>query len=499
MMITDMHSDAEVKNLISRHERASTLIDEEIETLMRKARKLQFQKLQHQEKIKHYQGMITLARRIPPEILATIFEECVYDGWTRTPLTASHVCTEWRKAAAIPTVWSHIYINCDARDPCGRTRFWLDKAQNSPLRVTIEVQKDASHLSRIMDLLLERILQWKDLEINAALLVHANRILAYCNRPSPVLRAVSISVLQEFDGDNDQPEDEAHHGLSSFVVTFPDAPLLHTICLTRNVIPSPGIVPASISNLSISLPCYRVMATLTVAAVVRLLETLPGLQKLQLTTSPRQERQFVAHPDETRRVELNHLHTLILVGSPDIYGVLPHLLTPSLIRLHLRSSTSPLGYPHKPTGFRLRQFIDQADPPLEILELRDIDIPLNDFSACFSKLPGLKELRLHESDISDAVMKQLSTPGGYCPLLTRLDLRWCGQVTGGALVDLVRSRTSSPTGTSPITIITVINCSFVKEQDVVDLARATICQVMMRDSDDYCRKFITVRAPGSTR
>ena len=64
---------------------------------------------------------------------------------------------------------------------------------------------------------------------------------------------------------------------------------------------------------------------------------------------------------------------------------------------------------------------------------------------------------------------------------------------GRALVDLVRSRcvvVDLPGGRlgEPIEEVGVINCAFVLEEDVMDLARMTVCRIVMRNGDDYCRK-----------
>jgi hypothetical protein len=186
----------------------------------------------------------------------------------------------------------------------------------------------------------------------------------------------------------------------------------------------------------------------------------------------------------------------VLVGSSDMFGALPHLVTPSLARLHLHSSLDPLGYPDEQVGEYVVKFIQKISLPLELFELFDVDFSPEDFSACFAGLPHLKELRLHDSQISDSILQTLHGQGGSCPLLERLDLRWCGQVTGRALSELVKSRLhpshsgnnlSGPMLT-PITGLTVINCSFVKEQDIFDLAEITVCRVIMGASD-YCRKF----------
>lgn len=193
-------------------------------------------------------------------------------------------------------------------------------------------------------------------------------------------------------------------------------------------------------------------------------------------------------------MSLCELRTLVLVGSADMFEVLPHLLASSLTRLYLRSSIDPLGYPDQNTGSYITRFISVSSPPLELFELHDIDLTSAEFTTCFAGLPRLKELRLHESEISDSIIQKFHGPGPLCPLLNRLDLRWCGQVTGRALVELVRTRLSMARdgcidiiGVPPasIDVITVINCSFVEEQHIYNLAQTSVCQVVM-EADDYC-------------
>lgn len=493
--LTPREADVNLVNEMMAHEAAVALLDEEIEGLMRNVRQLQFKKSQHQEKIKHYKGLMTLARRLPAEILASIFEECGHDGWTLTPLTASHVCSEWRKAASIATVWSHIYVNCDAKDPTGRTRFWLGKAQNSSLHITIDVRNDILQLPSVMELLLERISNWRTFTINSSLLSHSNYILSFCVRAAPELRLINISVTQEFD--EVDGELDGRHDLVGLVNSFRDASRLQMLRINRNILPSHGTIPPSITDLSLTLPRYDNKTRSSITKLLHLLEGLPLLGSLTVSLVRGQAREFLSAFDDSRTVSLLKLRALVLIGSSDIFGVLPHLVTPSLGRLQLRSSLDPLGYPDEEVGSYVVQLIQRASPPLELFELFDIDFSLGDFSACFAGLPYLKELRLHDSQISDSIIQTLHGRGGLCPLLERLDLRWCGQVTGRALSELVKSRIrpshsgnddlSGPPLTS-ITGLTVINCSFVKEQDIFDLAEITVCQVVM-GAADYCRKY----------
>jgi hypothetical protein len=170
---------------------------------------------------------------------------------------------------------------------------------------------------------------------------------------------------------------------------------------------------------------------------------------------------------------------------------LRHIQAPALRSLHIRSTEPPLNHPHEGTGKALLHFLKSSDPQIELLELHDVDIRRDDFVQCFSSLPLLEELRLHETEIPDNALLSLHGPNGSCPRLKRLDLRWCEQLAGQALVQLVRSRIgpdgSPRTPFDPIERITVINCARVDESSILDLAHATVCSVVVRNLADHCR------------
>lgn len=480
-----------IRNLICEHQEKSEHIDNEVEALMRDVRRLQFQKSQHLEQIRHYQGLITLARRLPPEILAAIFELCAQEGWTRTPLTVSHVCSEWRRAAEIPAVWSYLYVNLDGRDPIGRTFFWLNNARHAPLYLTLEIRGDTSHLPDLMDLLLKFSSQWRTLTINSLLLGHANRTLHLCARSLPQLRAINVTVAQEHLGPAGPTDESDLNGFGAFV----DAPNLRMLRITRNILPSSGSIPASITHLSISLPCTtQVTSTLSISATLDLLRGLPLLQDLSVLVPRGQERSFLPAGELTQLVTLSSLTSLTLMGPHDIFGILCGLRTPALLRLFLRSSVDPFWSTNQNTGVHLRQFAETADAPLEFLEIHDLDLPGDDLSSCLSMFSSLKELHLHESEISDAVLEALADSTAMCPQLNGIDFRWCGSISGRSLVNLVQQRFMSSRaneGVEPITMMTVMNCARIGERDIIDIAEFAACRVVMRDTDDYCRTFPT--------
>jgi len=334
-----------------------------------------------------------------------------------------------------------------------------------------------------MDLLLDYTRQWRSLTINTLLSHQTNYILSRCGQPTPELRRVDIRIDLERRGVN-----EVEDQLVGFREAFRDAPRLSTIHLARELSSTTDNLPEGITNLFLHLPSWSGPTTLSAISVIQLLEGLPLLQQFTMEFPMFHERSFLPPPEESRVASMPYLESLSLALSPDANNILSYIHAPALRRLQLRSSGEPLGYAHAPTGMSLVHIIEQSSPPLELLELHDIDLPLDDFSRIFAASPDLKNLRLHESEIDDNVIHLLDGPTGFCPNLSRLDLRWCGQLTGNALVDLVRSRVGR--AENAITELAVLNCSFVKEKDIMDLASMTACRVVMRAHEDICRQFL---------
>lgn len=466
-------------------------LDGEIEALMRNIRRLTHQKSQHQTRIRHFKGLITLATRIPSELLAVVFEHAASD-WARAPLIVSHVCSAWRAAATLPGVWSHIYVNCDSKDPSGRTQFWLSKAQKAPLYITLEVAADSLHLESVMDLLLKHTHQWRSFAINTLFSHQANYVLSRCGKFTPDLRRVDIRTDLE-RRDADEIEDQ----LIGFREAFNNAPLLSTIHLSRELSPTSILLPEKITSLYLHLPSWSGPATLSANSIVQLLRSLPHLKQFTVEFPTYHERTLADRPhNELPMTIVPGLESLTLVLSPDAYEILPYIQAPALRCLTLRSSSEPTGYAHATTGASLVQFIEQSSPPLELIDLHDVDIPPDDLIRCLAALPTLKELRLHESEIGDDMIQMISGPVGACPRLTKLDLRWCGLITGRALVELVQNRGGHPEGMAdPIEEVAVMNCSFVKENDIMELARLATCRVVLRPHKDVCRQLYSTNCP----
>ncbi|GBE79165.1 predicted protein [Sparassis crispa] len=480
---------------IQKHELTITSIQSQMNQLMLDLQRLRKEQLKHVDEIRFHKGIISLARRIPEELLSKIFEHCIEDGWTRAPIVVGHVCSMWRLATRAPRVWSRVYVDCDSPVVVDRLRFWLSRACSSPLHITITASSmvASSTFTNVMAILGSRADQWRSLSIDIPTLYELSSCIQECDFNMNNLAELWIRVeILRAGNPNDNNADALE--LKSFF-RLARAPKLHAIRYTCNVIPSIPIFPSHIRDLHLTTFESPIWRPLSAASLFVLLEDLPELQCFTMSMPLMYARPFVPVPDFTRTVTLSKLESLTMYGPTDLNGLLSHLLVPALRRLHLRS-LEDLGYRQHSLGPSLLRLIENSVPPLELLELHDVDLSPEYFARCFTATPVLRELRLHESSISDATLNLLNGPSGLCPRLTRLDMRWCGLLRGTALVDLVRSRHVEPGAPSGevgvsksdlIAEVAVINCCFVGERDVLDLARMTTCRVVMRDGDDYCQ------------
>ncbi|KAI0739055.1 hypothetical protein C8Q80DRAFT_1203623 [Daedaleopsis nitida] len=481
-----------VHRTIQRHEKAIDALEDRIQRFLGQVRELQYDQAKHRAAIARCCGLITLARRLPEELLIKIFGHCVESGWTRAPVVVSHVCSAWRKAAQAPQVWSHIYVRCDDANVYDRTRFWLTMARRADLHVTVAASHHVPEwrMYGLLDLLKARSEQWSSLKIDTDTLRHAGFILFRCHGSTPNLRHVEIRTDAT---DSADAGGELNLAVLGDMFTTDRAPRLTSVAYYSSVVPAVPIFPAHINDLTLEIresPAHR---PLSAALLIGILEPLLELRNLTVTMPLVYEQPFVPEADQSRVVSLPDLTMLTLYGPTDLNELLLHLHTPALRRLHLRS-LEDAGYRQQPIGPSLTRYLEQSAPPLELLELHDIDLAPETFATCFGALPALRELRLHESSISDATLGLLRGPCGLCPRLARLDLRWCGLLHGRALVDLVRSRhvvtvddRSRGLLPGPIEEVGVINCCFVEERDVLDLARMAVCRIVTRDGEDYCR------------
>ncbi|CAL1702124.1 unnamed protein product [Somion occarium] len=506
------------------HEKAVSQLQSQIQSLQSQINALRAAQADHIRTINRHKGVMTLARRLPSELLARIFERCVKDGWYRAPLVVSQVCSQWRTAALAPRVWSRIYLNLDDPSAINRTRFWLRMASRAPLHVILlsTGRVPATQLLRAMELLLTHAPEWKTFKFETSGFHHV-QLVTLCITQShsylPKLKKVSITTDTlpgvEMNGEEEETIDFAD------ALDSERAPNLMQISLSCKSVP-PLTFPSHLHKLELAITESPDSRPLAASALIALLEGLPNLTHLCISMPFDYEREYIDDGDP-QGVTLPELTSLIIYGPTDLNGFLYYLHTPYLRRLHLRS-LEDRGYRQDPIAPSLLHFIRDtssffSSSPIEVLELYDIDLSPEYFASCFLSLPNLTELRLHESSISDGTLRILQAGGDglsgcLCPKLSKLDLRWCANLTGRALVELLRSRLpgglhcgypaypmpgqysySEELVMSPITEVTVINCCYVEEQDILNLAVMSLCRVVVKETD-YCA---TRRCCGNAR
>jgi len=470
-----------VQQVIDDHEQACRLVEDKIDIQMSLLKRLQKEKQRHLDNIQYCRSIITLARRIPREVLGKIFEICASSGWFRAPLAASQVCSAWREASLYPRAWSNLYIDCASSGVLNRTTLWLSKAQEAPLHITIDVFGESPYISPLLDLIAQHQHQWYTFDIHAASCTLANRVTSRCFTYSPYLREVRILTTKT------EPD-----GVPLDFRALQEAPRLFQLHLEQPDIFAWDASPtmkSQITDLNIKLASQDLLtSSFTGVSLISILQDLLELRCLKLELSEPKKRVFVT--DNTPELELPNLESLTLTISDDATSLLNYLQTPSLKSLSIQTSAEAISDPS--IAQHLINFLKYS-PALRALELYDVGVPREHLIHCFSLMPQLEELRLHDSDISDIELQALTGSSGYCPLLTRLDLRWCSYFSGRTLVDLVKSRIldhdqkimAQSRSLREIEEITAINCLHVEEQDVISLAQLTICRVVTRE-DDVC-------------
>jgi len=464
----------ELRALIATNESSLASLNEEVETCSRQLRALHAKSCARLLTIRRCQAAMTLARLIPPELLAKIFEHASDTGWTRAPIVVSHVCSTWRAAAhSHPGVWSRVSVNLDIRDPVGWTKHWLSMARQAPLHVTIAHTIATSQLGQVLTLLLEHSERWVSLTLDLHL-AHTRQVLAECTARFTRLRSIDVS-LSAVDESIELAE-----GNTGFANAFQDAPNLTSVSIMGNVLPR-GL-PLRLTSLRMEYTDPAGSGTGATRSVIETLRNLPDLETFTLRLGG--SALLPTDPPDILDVELPKLRTLVYEDFwTGDFQILNYISAPSLT--HLRAHAD-LGSEERGSPAHLIGFLGDS-PNVETLELDGVDIWPAQLLSTLSILPKLRKLYLHDSDVDDKVIERICGEGGSCPDLQRIDLRWCQHVRGTALIQLVESRAKA--GGREIEEIAAIGCSLIRKQDVMQLASLTKFRVVAGERDEHCREF----------
>lgn len=477
---------ANVRVSIAQNEKALENLDLELEDQMRVIRQLHHKRNQQLEEIKRLKGLITLARRLPLEILASIFEECIRNGWTKTPIVVSSVCSSWRRAATSPTVWSHLYIDLDTPGAKRRTALWLQKSQLAPLSIHLEIgdHEDTTQLGAVAQILIEEAGRWQKFSFKSPSYQPLFQMFYSRTTVFTQLSSVDIVIGQEL-GVNDPLEQAlVNQQLLAFRTAMLNAPKLQNLQLELSLLPPPNSIPTSITRLSVTFTSRQTLVHQSAASFFRVLRELVSIEELSFgATIFNMHQHGFDQESQGLSITLPRLKRLSMTGANNMFIILPFMKLPILSELVLRS-TQELPQDADTPAWLLR-FFETSPSSLTILEIQDLAITSSVMGQILSFTKSVRTLRLHDSDIDDATICMLCGPKRLCPSLEKIDIRWCGRLSGEALVELVRDRLDCG---RPILEVTAINCSFVKEEDILNLAELTTCRLFQRGSLDFCCK-----------
>ncbi|KAF9653454.1 hypothetical protein BDM02DRAFT_1912429 [Thelephora ganbajun] len=464
----------ELQALIAKNESSLTLLNEEIEACSRQLSALRTRSYAHVLTIRKCQAAMTLARLIPQELLAKIFEHASETGWTRAPVVVSHVCSAWRAAAqSHPSVWSRVTVNLDMRDPVGWTEYWLSMARQAFLHVTIVHTVPTTTLGQVMALLLEHSERWISLTLDLHL-ADTRQVLAMCTTRFTRLRSIYVSL---FTIDENI---EAAEGTTGFTNAFRDVSTLASVSIVGNILPRD--LPPRLTSLRIEYSDIVGSGIETPRVIIEALRNLPELETLNLRLGVTILVSMA--PLDIPNIELPNLRTLVYDDlRTGEFPILNHLTAPSLTHLHAHVQPDPEVFD---APSHLIRFLEDS-PNVETLELDGVDIWPAQWLSTLPLLPKLRKLHLHDSDIDGAVIEKMFGENGLCPDLQRIDLRWCQHVRGTTLVRLVESRMKE--GGCEIEEVAAIGCSLVRKQDAMQLATLTKFRVVIGERDEYCREF----------
>ena len=473
---------------IADHEATITVLQKQLDVLILQARRIEDEKKKHISAIIKCRSLLTLASRLPGELLARIFEYAVQDGWTRGPIVVSQVCSSWREAAKMPSVWSHVYIDCDKGDPVARCELWLQMARQSPLCVTFRTSEYRPKVEAAFSSILSRIDYWRTLVLEVPSIYTINRLLERIISTGPLLQSISIKLGGSPVDDLLPDIVQGQARLDGFRQAFANALGLRRISFQTDTAQSWCGV-SQITSLELQLnDCQLTNARpIFFSEIFDVLSESPNLRRLTINISLKDKREVI-QDTPIRIVTLPEMDSLTLNIPVHFMAFLQHFRTPKLRKLYLRSPDDPQGFADETTRAALCAFIDLCAPPLETLELYDVDISQDDFLFWFTSLSSLIELRLHGSDILDETLIHLKSPFGLLPNLRFLDLRWCGHISGITLEELAYAR-SSVCGSgllTPLSEITVINCSFVNEKHILGISNYSTCRLKVHDDNDFC-------------
>ncbi|KAH8825336.1 hypothetical protein DL96DRAFT_177833 [Flagelloscypha sp. PMI_526] len=434
------HNDAQ------RLREAIATLDAQISALVLRRNQLEV----HLERAVHSQSPV---HRVPPEILAKIFELGVQqeeeDFSCLMVQTVMLVCRFWRDVALdTPTLWTKISVT--PHETWKRVRLRLDRSKASPLHVSFSFDSRGNavgdmmgNIIHAMDLIRPALWRVKTFQLNIPSKPQAHAILARCQEPAPMLEELSIEIEHSLQDDR---------GSSPILPLFKGhTPALRSCSFTSvqfRLGRRPRFEPPNPSTRWATSPGAPSPNT-----VLQILRNCPGLEELSLQNISAFDGGMFFPKDEVAQQVANKALSLPRLRKATFYysgitlttHIMNNALLPCLeiLELHYLENIAPI----------MNRLYEQALTRLPLKKLKVVSCGFNElqFANVLRKLPSLTTLEFMAcEDISSALLKALSTTQPLaCPRLTTLVLDQCTNFSWDSLRTFVETRFFLSTKTLP--------------------------------------------------
>lgn len=182
-----VEASSSIKTLIEEHEYQLAAIQDQVEHLKKHLADMEYRQVQTKDALVKLHATLAPIKRLPPELLSEIFEQCLDLGNSRVlfsvtartkmaPLLLGRVCRSWRAIAhATPRLWRDIFVNiCDGRysdklrkDALPVLQTWLARSGSLPLNLVVlcKTERILPGLVDLFETIATHAVRWKTVHV----------------------------------------------------------------------------------------------------------------------------------------------------------------------------------------------------------------------------------------------------------------------------------------------------------------------------------------------
>ena len=346
-----------------------------------------------QERIAYQKCLLSPIRRVPVEILQSIFLACLPEGFVEAdpeaaPLLLCQICKYWRDVAlAFPRLWASFKVRRSSILTCGPAfplaELWLERSKSIPLSICLPVDTDrgcdprSDDVASLLLLFVQHISRWKSVHMCLRDLLYYEYLLLPKYVPSTGFSTVleNLELCFPPDSVNPQAPDLGFRTLGDQVpMIWTSSPRLHT--LTLNATASQHIL--------------------------QILKTCPNVRDCE----------FHVNEDQVsdEKLTLPYLHTLNIRGRISTLTIIKAITAPSLRILTIKGEK-------RWSQASFEGFIDRSSCSIEEFSMVNVAITPEYLLRTLEYIgTAVKVLRLHfypgyakARPISDAVLRGIAS------------------------------------------------------------------------------------------